>query len=1022
MNFTDLFIRRPVLSLVVTLVILVAGLQAIRSLNVRQYPRNENAVITVTTVYVGAGAGLVRGFITTPLERAIASADGIDYIESTSAQGLSTINVRLKLNYDGTKALSEISSKVDQVRGDLPPEAEVPVLNIETADSEFASAYLRFSSDILEQNQITDYLVRAVQPRLTALPGIQRADILGARTFAMRLWLDPDRMASLGISPSDVRTALAANNYLAAVGQTHGSWIQVNLTADTDLTSVEEFRRMVVRQNGDRFVRLEDIAQVSLGAESYDAEVRFSGETAVFMGIWALPNANSLDVMKRVALEMEEIKKDLPTGMQAGIAYDATRYIDDAIQEVVKTLAETLLIVVIVIFLFLGSMRSVLVPVVAIPISLIGAVFLMQIFGFTINLLTLLAIVLSVGIVVDDAIVVVENVERHLRQGKSPFDAAILSGRELSGAIVAMTLTLASVYAPIGLQGGLTGSLFREFAFTLAGAVLISGLVALTLSPMMSSKLLTADVEKRWLPSHINAGFDKFRTFYGTVLDATLNARPAVYLAWVVLSLAAVLFYIQSPKELAPTEDQGVIFGILETPSNAAIDQMAHFATQINEVYQSQPETSHTFQLTLPTGGFAGLGLKSWSERDRPVFDILPDVQRGLRKIPGIGIFAVLPPALPGGGNFPVEFVIASTADATRILDFAKTLQEKAAKSGMFAFPPLISLKYDQPQAEFVIDRDKVAALGLNLAGAGADIAAAAGGNFVNRFNIDGRSYKVIPQITRAGRLNESQILNLQIRGPEGKLIPLSTVATIKNKVEPRDLPRFQQMNAVKISGVAIRPLDDTLKFLETEAQKILPSGYVVDYTGESRQLRSEGSATFLTTFGLAVVMIFLVLSAQFNSFRDPLIILLGSVPLAMFGALVFTFLKMPSPNVPFWTDGWTTTLNIYSQIGLVTLIGLVSKNGILIVEFANQMQRAGLPKLEAVRSASLTRLRPVMMTTLATVCGHFPLVLVTGAGAAARNSIGLVLVGGMAIGTVFTLFIVPSLYMLIAKQQNKTA
>ena len=1019
MQFTDIFIRRPVLAIVVTLVILVCGLQAIRSLNVRQYPRTENAVITVTTVYIGANADLVRGFITTPLERVIASADGIDYVESLSAQGLSTIKARLKLNYDATRALSEISSKVDQVRGDLPPEAEVPILNIETADSRFASAYLSFSSDILEQNEITDFLTRAIQPRLTALAGVQRADILGARTFAMRIWLDPSKMASLQISPTDVRRALAANNYLSPVGQTRGAWIQVNLTANTNLTSVEDFRRMVVRQSGDKLVRLEDIANVVLGAEDYDTEVRFSGVTAVFMGIWALPNANALDVIRLVRKEMEEIKKDLPSGMNASVAYDSTKYIDNAISEVIKTLSETLLIVVIVIFLFLGSLRSVLVPVVAIPISLIGAVFLMQLFGFTINLLTLLAIVLSVGLVVDDAIVVVENVERHLREGKSPFDAAILSARELLGAIVAMTITLAAVYAPIGLQGGLTGTLFREFAFTLAGAVLISGIVALTLSPMMSSKLLNAGVEHRWLPSRINAAFAKVQNFYAWMLDGALSARPAVYMVWITLFLLAVLFYNQSPKELAPTEDQGIIFGILETPSNASIDQMSLFSKQVTQVFQSQPETGFTFQLTNPQGGMAGMGLVPWSERKRTAFEVLPEVQTQLNAIPGLGLFAVMPPALPGGGDFPVEIVITSTAPAEKILEFANILQDKAAKSGFFAFPPIISLKYDQPQSEFTIDRDKVAALGLNLAEVGADISAAVGGHFVNRFNIDGRSYKVIPQISRANRLNQEQILDLQIRGLGEKLIPLSTVATLRNSTEPRSLPRFQQMNAVKISGVAIRPLDEALKFMEAEAAKILPSGYSLDYTGESRQLRQEGSSKFLITFGLAVMIIFLVLAAQFNSFRDPFIILLGSVPMAMFGALLFTFLKMPAPDMPFWTNGWTTTLNIYSQIGLVTLIGLISKNGILIVEFANQLQRQGLQKIDAVRSAALTRLRPIVMTTMATVLGHFPLVLVTGAGAQARNSIGLVLVGGMAIGTICTLFIVPSLYMLIAKQQN---
>lgn len=1022
MQFTDLFIRRPVLALVVTLVIIVAGLQAIRSLNVRQYPRSENAVVTVTTVYVGANAELVRGFITTPLERVIAAADGIDYIESTSAQGLSTINARLRLNYDANKALAEISSKVDQVRGDLPPESEVPVINIETADSRFASAYLRFTSSILQQNEITDYLVRVVQPRLTALEGVQRADILGARTFAMRIWLDPAKMASMGVSPSDVRAALEANNYLSAVGQTRGSWIQVDLTADTSLASPAEFKRLVVKKDTTRFVRLEDIAEVVLGAEDYDTEVRFSGETAVFMGVWTLPNANSLDVMDRVRGEMSQIERDLPTGLQAGIAYDGTRYIEDAIHEVVRTLVETLLIVVVVIFLFLGSLRSVLVPVVAIPISLIGAVFLMQVFGFTINLLTLLAIVLSVGIVVDDAIVMVENVERHIREGQSPFDAAILSGRELAGPIIAMTVTLAAVYAPIGIQGGLTGALFREFAFTLAGAVLVSGVVALTLSPMMASRLLRPKARDGGFSKRVNRIFEAIRSFYGRVLDATLPSRGVVYTAWILVAAFAILFYVLSPTELAPNEDQGVIFGILDTPPNASIDQMSEVSKAVNAVYQTQTETAYTFQITQTSGGFAGMGLKPWGERDRTVFEVLPEVQRGLSQIPGLSVFAVVPPALPGGGDFPVEIVLASTAEPERILEFATQLKDKAVESGMFAFPPILSLKIDKPQTEFLIDRDKVAAMGLDLAGVGRDISIAVGGSFVNRFNMEGRSYKVIPQITRMGRLNEDQLLDLRVRGPGGQLVPLATVARLKTTTEPRNLQRFQQLNAVKISGVAIRPLAEALAFLEAEAAKILPQGYKLDYTGESRQLRAEGPAKFLTTFAFAIVMIFLVLAAQFNSFRDPLIILLGSVPLAMFGALVFTFLRMPAPDVPFWTNGWTTTMNIYSQIGLVTLIGLIAKNGILIVEFANHLKSQGHSKIEAVREAALTRLRPILMTTVATVCGHFPLVLVTGAGAAARNSIGLVLVGGMSIGTILTLLIIPSLYVLISREGSTRA
>jgi len=1019
--FTDLFVRRPVLAIVVAMLIIVAGLQAVFTLNVRQYPKSDNASVTVTTVYIGASADLVRGFITTPLERAIAGADGIDYIESQSSQGRSVITARLKLNYDSTKALSEISSKVDQVRGDLPPEAEVPIINIENADSQQAAAYLRFVSDILKPNEVTDYLTRVVQPRLSALAGVQRAEILGGRTFAMRIWLKPDRMAALNISPAQIRAALAGNNYLSAVGQTKGALVTVNLTANTDLRTAEEFEQLVLRTSGGAVVRLKDVADVVLGAEDYDSEVRFSGEEAVFMGIWVLPNANSLDVIRAVRTEMESIQKDLPTGMEAGVAYDSTIYIKDAIQEVIKTLAETLLIVIVVIFLFLGSLRAVVIPVVAIPLSIIGAFFLMQAAGFTINLLTLLAIVLCVGIVVDDAIVMVENIERHLSEGLSATEAAIKGARELIGPIISMTITLAVVYAPIGLQGGLTGSLFREFAFTLAGAVAVSGVVALTLSPVMCANLLKPGMEDRGFAGLISRGFARLRDVYGRALDKVLAARPAVYSVWLVLALLSVPMFKMSPGELAPTEDQGIIFGIIDAPANATIEDTVRYTEAANDIFFQEPETAFSFQITQPSSGFAGMVLKSWGERERTPSEILPDVSAKLATIPGISLFAVVPPALPGGGNFPVEFVIASTAEPQAILDFARQLQEKATASGMFAFPPIIDTKIDQPQAEIVLDRDKVASMGLDLRQIGEDMSAMMGGNYVNRFNIGGRSYKVIPQIERGSRLNPEQLQRIYVTGPNNRLMPLGAVATIKESAEPRSLNRFQQLNAVKLSGVAIRPLDQALTFLEDEAAKILPQGYVIDYTGESRQLRTEGDK-FLPALGIALLLIFLVLSAQFNSFRDPFIILLGSVPLAMFGALIFSFLKMPAPNVPFWTDGWTTTMNIYSQVGLVTLVGLIAKNGILIVEFANQCQLAGMSKMEAVREAARVRLRPVLMTTIATVAGHFPLVLVVGAGAAARNSIGLILVGGMAIGTLFTLFIIPCLYVLMAKDNSKIA
>jgi multidrug efflux pump len=1021
MKFTDLFIKRPVLALVVNIVILIAGFQAYRTLNVREYPQSENSTVTVTTVYVGASADLVRGFITTPLERSIAAADGIDYLSSTSEQGVSIISARLKLNYDPIKALSEISAKVDQVRSNLPVEAQVPAIDVESADSQFASAYLSFTSETLHQNEITDYLVRVVQPRLSAIAGVQRADILGARTFAMRIWLKPDRLAAFNISPSQVNAALAANNHLSALGNTKGNLVQVALTANTDLRSVEEFKNLVIRQQNNAIVRIRDVADVELGAEDYETDVRLSGETAVFMGIFVLPTANSLDVIHAVNVEMESIKKDLPGGMEAKVAYDATAYISDAIHEVFHTLGDTLLIVVIVIFLFLGSVRSVLIPVVAIPLSLIGAMFLMQVFGFTLNLLTLLAIVLSVGLVVDDAIVVVENVERHLSEGLTPLNAALVGARELIGPIIAMTVTLAAVYAPIGLQGGLTGSLFREFAFTLAGAVIISGFVALTLSPMMCATLLRTGDDEKGFAKVVTHTFERVRRGYTRLLDFSLANRGAVYAVWVIISVFGILMITQAPSELAPAEDRGVLFGIGTTAANATLDQNIPYAVAVEKAFFSDPDTDFVFQITSANTAIAGLVAKPWGQRKRPISAILANLQPKVSAIPGIQLQLVQPPSLPGGGTFPIEIVLTSTADPQEIVSFARQLADKAMATKRFYFPPLIDMKYDAPQAEVVLDRDKVAALGLNLQQVGDDLSAAMGGNYINWFNISGRSYKVISQVKREDRLNPEQMEKIYVTGPNGSLVPLSTVASIRNSTIPRALNRFQQLNSVTISGVAGMPLNDALKVFEDEGAKILPKGYAIDYTGESRQLRKEGgNARFWTTMGLAVALIFLVLAAQFNSFRDPIVILGGSVPLAVFGSAIFMFLKFPNPNMHFFTDGWTTTFNIYSQVGLVTLVGLIAKNGILIVEFANKQQLAGKSKLDAVHEAALTRLRPILMTSVATVAGHFPLTLVTGAGAAARNSIGLVLVGGMSIGTFFTLVVMPSIYILVAKDHSK--
>ncbi|HVJ19803.1 MAG TPA: efflux RND transporter permease subunit, partial [Polyangiaceae bacterium] len=852
MKFTDLFIRRPVLAIVVNLVIIIAGLQAIRTLNVRQYPKLESATVTVRTPYVGANAELVRGFITTPLERSIAAADGIDFIESQSVQGLSTINVRLKLNFPAAGALADISTRVNQVRADLPPEAEVPAINIEPSDSRIAAMYLSFGSDLLADNQVTDYLIRVVQPRLSAIEGVQRAEILGARTFALRAWLKPDRMAALGVSPAEVHQALAANNALSAVGQTKGNLVQMNLIASTDVQTVEGFKRLVIRERDGALVRLEDVADVVLGADTYDQDVRMSGRSETFLGVWVLPNANSLDVIKRVRAEVDTIKGELPSGMRALVAFDSTNYIDNAVREVEKTLTETVLIVIVVIFLFLGSLRSVLVPLVAIPVSLIGAVFLMQVLGFTLNLLTLLAIVLSVGLVVDDAIVVVENVERNLRGGKSPLDAALLSARELVGPIVAMTITLAAVYAPIGFQGGLTGALFREFAFTLAGAVFISGVVALTLSPMMSAKLLR-DHSERPLSRFVNRGFEAVQSLYSRLLARTLGARGAVYAVWLTLSAAVVPLYLFSPAELAPNEDQGVVFGAIDVPANATLEQLTPYTQQVNGIFSSVPEFNQSFQLTFPTGGFGGALMKPWEQRERNIFAIQGELGMKTMGVAGIRAPVFLPAPMPSAGFFPVEFVIASTAEHTELLKYAEQLVAEAVKSGEFAFPPVTDVRIDQARSEIVVDRDKVASMGLTMQQVGADLSSMLSGNYVNRFSIDGRSYKVIPQIERAARLTPEQLEDIHVSGPKGELVPLSAIATLRDSVEPRTLNRFQQLNAVKISGVAPRSLDAGLKVLEKKAAEILPPGSRIEYTGESRQLRQE-SGRFLPAMGLAIV------------------------------------------------------------------------------------------------------------------------------------------------------------------------
>jgi multidrug efflux pump len=1011
-SFTDLFIRKPVIALVVNIVILVVGLVSYTKLNTRQYPRSDSAVVNVTTIYFGASADTVRGYITTQLERVISSADGIDYIESSSSAGISTIKVYLRLNYDTNAALAQISSKIDQVRNELPPEAETPTINVETADSQFASAYLSFYSDSLDQNQITDYLNRMVQPRLSSVKGVQRADVLGGRVFAMRVWLKPEQLAARGISPAEVRAALQSNNALAAVGSTKGSMLSVSLVANTDLKNVDEFKKLVVAQRNGTIIRLSDVAEVVLGAEDYNTEVRFGGQTATFMGLWVLPTESTVEVIKSVRDVMPEIERALPAGLHVKIAYDGTKYIDDALKEILRTLIETLIIVMIVIFLFMGSLRSVLIPVVAMPLSLVGAMALMLAFGFTINLLTLLAIVLAVGIVVDDAIVVVENIERHIRDGKAPVEAAILGARELVGPVISMTITLAAVYAPIAFQGGLTGALFREFAMTLAGAVAVSGFVALTLSPMMSAYLLKDhDHEESGLSGHINRLFDRVRNRYERMIGASLGWVPVTITAAALLCLLLVPFFMFAQRELAPKEDQGVVFSILQPSPTSTIDQNVIFAEQVQKMFTNVPEYENSFQLTGSTFGFAGIILKPWSERKRSAIQIQDSLQAPAASIAGLNVIVTTPEPLPSGGQFPIELVIRSTADHSEMMEYAQQLvlyanTEANAGGGAPTFYFADSdLKFDLPQVEVEIDKDKVASMGLNLSDVARDLGSMLGGGYVNRFVNDGRSYRVIPQVERGQRLNADQLLDYHVRGPAGQLIPLSTIATLKHTVQPRTLNRFQQLNSVKITGVG-PSIDLALKKLEAKAAEILPPGYSIDYGGQSRQLRTEGGALWKAA-ALAVMLIFLVLAAQFNSFRDPFIILLGSVPLAIVGALVPIFL-------------WKTSLNIYSQIGLITLVGLIAKNGILIVEFANTLQEEGVAKRDAIRRAAATRLRPVLMTSAATVFGHLMLIFVTGPGAAARNSIGWVLVVGMAVGTVFTLYVVPAFYMLIARDHSK--
>ncbi|HSY95378.1 MAG TPA: efflux RND transporter permease subunit [Steroidobacteraceae bacterium] len=1007
MNLTDLFIRRPVLAVVISLMILVLGLRSLGSLPINQYPHTENAVVTVTTAYYGADAATVAGFITQPLESAIAQAQGIDYLSSSSTTGTSTITATLRLNYDSNRALTEINTQVNSVKNQLPPQAQQPVLTVQVGQT-IDAMYLGFYSDTIPSNNVTDYLVRVVKPKLDSLDGVQTAEILGARQFALRAWLDASKLAAHNVTAQDVFAALGNNNYLAAVGSSKGQMVTVDMTAGTDLHSVDEFRQLVIKQVGDSIVRLEDVAEVTLGAENYDLNVAFSGQRSVFIGIKVAPRANILSVAQRVRTVFPELQSQLPTGVTGKIAYDSTTFITTSISEVVKTLAESLVIVTIVIFLFLGSLRAVIIPVIAMPLSLVGTFFVMLVLGYSINLLTLLALVLAIGLVVDDAIIVVENVDRHMREEhRSPLDAALIAARELGGPIIAMTIVLVAVYVPIGFQGGLTGALFTEFAFSLAGAVAVSGLVALTLSPMMCATFFRSSQDTGRLVQLIDRNFERFRDRYHRMLHALLDTVPVVIVMGVLLVLVLLACFKFTKSELAPEEDQGVVLAHIQGPPNATAQQMQTYADQVFQIAKGEPEYAQMFQITgVPTinQGIGGELFKPWDQRKRSAHELQLDLQQKWAQIAGAQVFAFQFPPLPGSSGYPVQFVITTTEPFQNLNDVAQAVVAKALAAHAFYFAD-VDLKLDKPQATIEVDRDKVAALGLSDSDVGSALGAALGGGYVNYFSISGRSYKVIPQVLQTDRLNPEQVLDYYIRTPSGAILPASTVAHIKYSVVPESINRFQQLNSVTIAGVSGMAQGDILKLLKDTTLQVAPSGYTVDYAGQSRQFVQE-SGGFFVTLGFAIIIVFLALAAQFESFRDPIVILV-SVPLALLGAVMFMTMGFAS-------------LNIYTQVGLVTLLGLISKHGILIVQFANELQRTlGRSKRQAIEEAASVRLRPILMTTAAMVLGVVPLVIASGAGAAGRHDMGLVIFAGLSIGTLFTLFVVPAVYMAIGADHS---
>jgi multidrug efflux pump len=1012
-KFTDIFVERPVLASVISLLILIVGLRAIVALELRQYPETENTVVTIATNYPGASSDLVKGFITTPLQQAIAEADGIDYLSSSSRQGLSSIEAHMRLNYDPNAAVAQIQAKVASQRNVLPAEAEDPVITSQTGEST-ALMYLALYSDTIKPAQITDYMLRVIQPKIQAIPGVGKAKMLGNKTFAMRIWLDSKRMAALGVTASDINEVLKDNNYLSGAGQTKGDFVAINLSATTDVASEDDFRQLVVGDRNGTLIRLGDVARTELGSEDYDAVNWYKGKTAIFMGIEQAPGANPLTVAKLVRVALKDIEAGLPSELHVLLPYDASQFIEDSINEVVVTLVEAVAIVLLVIYLSLGSLRAAIIPAATVPLSLIGGAFLMLLMGFSINLLTMLAMVLGIGLVVDDAIVVVENVHRHIEMGSTRLQAAIQGARELGLPVIAMTTTLIAVYAPIGFMGGLVGTLFTEFSFTLAGAVLISGVVALTLAPMLTSKLLKEKGEPSRFEHAVEHFFTRLAESYRRGLHKVLEFPSAMLVFAVLVVISIYLMFNLSTKELAPTEDQSILFFIATGPQTGTLKYNEVYTKELVDIFETIPEYKESF-LLLGFGNsantvFGGFKMPSATERKRSQMEIQPEVQAKVSQIAGFNTAVFPRPSLPGsGGGLPLQFVIVTDADYDQLEQVANGLIATAMKSGKFIFM-MKDVEFTQPKATLVIDRNRAADLGLTMSDIGKNLATLLGGSYVNRFSLLGRSYKVIPQVDDASRLDTSKFDQYYINTASGGQVPLSSLVKIEKSVEPSKRTQFQQLNSLTVSALMTPgvTLGDAMVYLEQEAKAAFPKNFQWDYTGASRQYAQQGSALVITFF-MSLLVIYLVLAAQFESWRDPLIILV-SVPLSIASAMAFLMLGFAS-------------INIYTQVGLITLIGLVAKNGILIVEFANQLQiKEGLSKQEAIEQASAIRLRPILMTTVAMIVAMVPLLMASGPGAASRFDIGLVIAGGLGVGTLFTLFVVPAFYLLLAREHCSNA